>query len=231
VHINRKRQSDHPTALDAQTSAQEAAPARQREGRYSLQRVALAGFGVLGTAGLLLLAGCPANLEQPERFDMASTGGGSGPTGGGTGMGGALPTVDTTCLTKVFTDVCVTCHVPGGALSAGLDLQSAGVAARLVNVAAMHQMGTPGPCPPVKLVDTTAPASSWLLAKINGTQMMCGGVMPLAGAALTADQKACITTFVMAEAAAVGGAAAPAGGAGAAAGGAAAGTTAGTGGM
>jgi hypothetical protein len=231
VHINRKRQSDHPTALDAQTSAQEAAPGRQREGRYGLQRVALACFGVLGTAGLLLLAGCPANLEQPERFDIASTGGGSGPTGGGTGMGGALPMVDTTCLTKVFTDVCTACHVPGGALSAGLDLQTAGVAARLVNVRAMHQMGDPGPCPTVNLVDTTAPANSWLLTKINGMQGPCGGAMPLAGAALTAEQKACVNTFVMAEAAAVGGAAAPASGAGAAAGGAAAATTAGTGGM
>ncbi|HEY5373644.1 MAG TPA: hypothetical protein VIK01_08145, partial [Polyangiaceae bacterium] len=94
MHINRKRQSDSQPALDAQSSAREAQPTRRPFGAFSLQRVALACFGVLGTGSLLALAGCPANLEDPQRFDQAggASAGGASP-GGGSSMGGATVVV------------------------------------------------------------------------------------------------------------------------------------------
>ncbi|HEY1536656.1 MAG TPA: hypothetical protein VGF76_21695, partial [Polyangiaceae bacterium] len=88
MHINRKRQFDSKSALDAQSSAQEAKPTRRALGKFSLQRCALACLAVLGTGGLLTLAGCPANLEDPERFNLAGPGGGTA-TGGGSSTGGA----------------------------------------------------------------------------------------------------------------------------------------------
>ena len=239
MHINRKRQSDSQPALDAQSSAQEAKPKRRA---FGLQRIALACVGVLGTASLLALAGCPANLEDPQRFDVAATNGGAGPTGGGSSMGGAVTVVPApACVTTIFTASCsVTCHFAGGPLSAGLDLTGMDVANRLVNVTAMHAMASPNTsCTAgVKFIDTANPSASWLLAKVNGTQGMCGLQMPFGMTALPADQIACITAFVMSEAS---GSATTTGGAGAAAGGAAAGgaaatatggaSTAGSGGM
>jgi len=245
--MNRKRQSDSQSALDAQPVAQEATPTRRAFGGHSLQRWALACFGVLGTGGLLILAGCPANLEDPGRFNVPGLslgggspgGGGSSPTGGGTSMGGATTVVPAPgCATDAFKASCVMCHAKTlGPLSAGLDLESDNVAQRLVNVAAMHQQAEPTMCSPAKLIDPVVPANSWLLAKVNGTQGGCGSPMPLTGTALTADQKNCISMFVMSEAssgathtdaagAAAGGAAATGSG-----GAPAAGTTAGSGGM
>jgi hypothetical protein len=227
VHINRKRQFDSQSALDAQSSAQAAEPTRPAERRFSLQRWALACLAVLGTGSLLTLAGCPANLEQPERFDVMVTAGGSTSGGGASTIVPAPP-----CVTAVFAASCVNaCHQPGGGLEEGLDLQSPNVAARLVNVAATHPLSDATMCSPAKLIDPAMPAASWLLAKINGTQGGCGMPMPFGLPAIADDQKACITAWVMSEGS---GTAAPAGGAGAAAttaGGAAATVTAGSGGM
>jgi hypothetical protein len=244
VHINRKRQSDSQPALDAQSSAQEAKPARRAFQAYSVQRIALSCLGVLGTGGLLLLAGCPANLEDPQRFDIMGTNGGAGPGGGagpsGAGSAGAPATIvpAPSCATDIFKASCTpSCHFPGGgALMAGLDLTGADVANRLVNVTATHSTAAPNTsCAPAKFIDPANPSASWLLAKVNGTQGMCGLQMPFGMTPLGTDQLACITAFVMSEGS---GGPAPAGAAGAAAtgtGGAAAGgaaaTGAGSGGM
>jgi hypothetical protein len=215
VHINRKRQSDSQTALDAQSSAQEARPTRRAFNTYSLQRIALTCLGVLGTGGLLVLAGCPANLENPERFDVPGLDSGTPGAGGGSAGGASTIVPAPACATDVFKASCIMCHVPGNALEAGLDLTGADVANRLVNVNAGHALATAAMCSPSKLIDPVTPANSWLLAKINGTQGMCGAQMPFALPPLAADKIACLTAFAMSEAS--GGAAPPTGGAGAAA--------------
>jgi hypothetical protein len=232
VHINRKRQSDSQSALDAQSGTQEAKPTRRAFHRYSLQRWALACFGVLGTGALLTLAACPANLEDPQRFDVpgALSSGGAAPSGGAAGAG-MMPTgVDLTCVTPLFLNTCATsvaCHVAGSIT--GLDLVTAPIEKSLVNVPAKHMLVTVTDCPAVKLVDTTTPMKSWLLSKITaGAFGDCGAQMPLGATAaapliMPADV-ACITKFVNDEAAAANGGTPPAaGGAPAAAGGAAAG--------
>jgi hypothetical protein len=233
VHINRKRQFDSQSALDAQSSAQQAKPTRRAEGTFSLQRWALACFGVLGTASLLAIAGCPANLEDPARFNVVGLGGaaagGAAPAGGAAG-GGTKPTgVDFTAASKVFTTSCATsaiCHTAGS--TTGLDLVSPGVEQRLVNVNAMHMLSGATDCPMVKLIDTATPMKSWLLSKVTpGAFGDCGALMPFAAATpLSAADLATITKLVNDEAAAASGAPPPPAGTGGAAA-----TTAGSGGM
>lgn len=194
--IHRKRQSDpeSPFTHPAQASAQEA---RSNPGsvRYSLQRIGLACFGALATISLLALAGCPANLENPDQVIMAPAMAGSPGTGGGAA-------VDLSCVTPLFKTSCGTtgCH---GATSptASLDLVSPGFPARLVDVNAPHELAN-GACTPAKLIDTANPAMSWLLIKVLGTQGTCGLLMPFGGTKLPDADIACITKFVNDEAAA-----------------------------
>jgi hypothetical protein len=222
VHINRKRQFDSKSGLDAQSSAQEANPTRHAEGRFSLQRCALACFGILGMGSLLAIAGCPANLEDPERFNVAGTTGGAS-AGGSAAAAGAGTGVNLTNVTALFSSTCATsvaCHVAGANVT-GLDLMSPNLEQRLVNVPAMHQLAGVTDCPMVKLVDTTNPMKSWILSKVTpGAFGDCGALMPFGGAQLSAMDLGTITTFVQEEAAAANGGTVPSGAAGAAAGGA-----------
>ncbi len=139
---------------------------------------------------LSILAGCPGNLDNPERFDTA--GGSSDPT--------AVPA----CMTTLFNGTSGKCsgnlcHTAGPSPGGDLDLSSAGVGKRLIDVPATHagidMDGGNVNCPSAKLVDTSNPAASWLLIKINGTQGTCGSSMPQVGT-LTTAEKACITTWV-----------------------------------
>ncbi len=232
MHINSQQQQSGSAAAEAQVSVYRLPSAgRAIHKRSFLQSALLTCGSALCTLGLLTLTGCPADLENPERFDQAtSTGTGGSPVG----AGGGAAVVDTACLTKIFTDQCTVCHFSGSTIGAGLDLKTADFASRLVNVPSMHMSVDPtATCPKGdKLVDTANPTASWLLVKINGGQGNCGSIMPLGGS-LTADQKACVTTFVNAEAAAVGAQGSSAGGGGGppASGSAGAGaSTAGTGG-
>jgi hypothetical protein len=205
---------------------------------FSTQRIALACLGVLGTGGLLVLAGCPANLENPERFDMPNTNAGASATGGGAPGGGAGSMVDLSKVTPLFAMSCATsvaCHA--GAAVSGLDLTPP-FEARLVNAPATHLNSGVTDCPAAKLIDTATPAKSWLLLKVTpGAFGDCGALMPFAAPMpLGAADMATITKFVNDEAAAATGMApAAAGGAATGTGGAAAGTggaaTAGSGGM
>ena len=229
MHINRKRQFDSKSALDAQPSAQEAKPTRRAFHKYSLQRWALACFGVLGTGGLLTLAGCPANLEDPERFNLPGAGGAS--AGAAAAAGGAaggikmLPTgVDLTCITPLFATSCATstiCHTAGS--GTGLDLVSSGFEARLVNIPAKHLQSGVTDCPMVNLIDTAMPMKSWLLAKITpGAFGDCGALMPLAATATPVRLRRGMpsTKFVNDEATAANGGTPPAAGGAPATGGA-----------
>lgn len=192
MEINQKRQPDTQPARDALSSAPEARHRRPSglDRQLTLQRWALGGIGAVGLGALLTLAGCPANLEDPQRF----ADGGAITTGPG-----AIPT----CLQTLFsgTGKCSgnVCHSAGAMPAGGLDLTSPNVAARLINVPATHGDidfdGGGVTCPMAKLIDTSNPSASWLLIKINGTQGTCGSAMPQVGT-LTSAEKTCIQNYV-----------------------------------
>jgi hypothetical protein len=191
VEINQKRQPDSQPARDALSSAP-VAPRTPRGGsdRQTVQRWLLGGLGVLGFGGLLLLAGCPGNLENPQRFEAASD----------TGPG--VPS----CLTAVFSAHCGTsvCHSPGSMPGGDLDLLSPGVASRLINVTADHadvDMDGGTTCVPDKYVDTQNPAASWLLLKLNGGEGTCGLAMPETGNALSTTELKCVSDWIASVAA------------------------------
>ncbi len=210
------------------------APAERRALRRVRVRRVQGLTAAVGASLLTLFAlGCPepADLQDPGFFPQptpAATAGATS-TGGMSGTAGASgASCEVACVNDVFQmqlTLCKLCHTaPPGLKSSMLDLASPGYTARLKDIPAVHgdlAMGmTAADCPKGdKLIDTAAPANSWLLKKIHGEQGNCGTPMPSTGM-LTAAQKTCIETYVMC----VAGGAAPAGTAGAPAGTAGAGT-------
>ena len=205
------RQADPESSRNAEPAAQEGrGRAPRKSGWDRAQRALLAGFGVLGTVGLLGLAGCPASLEDPSRFDVGVTAGnGAGGGSAGGGMTDPALAVDTACLYAVFSKSCATvgCHkaiTPQG----GLDLESPGANARLINIAATHKDATmPEACATGdKLVDPAMSAKSWLLLKVtkSADDTNCGYTMPIGTPLVQADVD-CIKRYVADVAAASGG--------------------------
>ena len=201
-----------PFESDTLTPAERQA-LKQVRGRRLRALLCCFGAGAL----TLFAAGCPepADLQDPGSFPAPPKAGASSSNAGtGTGGSSAPASCEVACINKLFqTDQqpCLFCHTTAAPLG-GLDLQSLGYTDRLKNQPAKHT-GFTGPttdCPTGdKLIDTTTPANSWLLKKIHNEQKTCGAAMPQAGT-LTADQKACIETYV----ACVAGGSAPAGTAG-----------------
>jgi hypothetical protein len=190
--MNQKRQSDSQPARDALPPATQARRKRPRR-EHDLQRWALSGVGALGFGALFVLAGCPANLENPQRFEQndAST--------------STDPNVLPSCVTGLFNStngVCSgsVCHTGGPNAGGGLDLTSPGVVQRLLNQPATHEgvdldAGTVM-CPTVKLIDSSSPANSWLLTKVQSYTGNCGDSMPLAGAVLSSADQKCLADWV-----------------------------------
>jgi hypothetical protein len=141
---------------------------------------------------LVVTAGCPGTLEDPERFIEAG-GGVVTPQGTGdaaaSGEGGQ--TLDAaTCPdipTAVFQAKCTSsgCHNSQDK-SQGLDLQSSGVSMRLVGVAATEGPGL--------LVDPGTPSHSVLYTKLT-TMPPFGARMPL-GSSLDEATIACVLSWV-----------------------------------
>ncbi|HEY4105656.1 MAG TPA: hypothetical protein VGM44_17275 [Polyangiaceae bacterium] len=134
----------------------------------------------------LALPACPANLQDPERFDDAGT---------------PDPNAAPACLTAAFNKTCASqvCHSPGST-SNTLDLISPGVASRIVNVPAEYaglDPATMAMCPPTKLnyIDTATPANSWILLKLSNMQNGCGLQMPETGT-WTNDDKTCLANWM-----------------------------------
>jgi len=127
--------------------------------------------GVVGSAGTSGAAGA-----------IGQAGSGAPGMGGasGTGTGGGGGSVPTSCsnATNVLLTNCFQCHSnPPQIIYANLDLQSSGVAARLVGVKAYT--GASGECVGLgNLLDRgTLPATGILIDKINFMQT-CGAGMP-----------------------------------------------------
>jgi hypothetical protein len=160
-------------------------------------------LGWLAAALGLLLAGCPepGDLEQVGSYckpGEAMVGANnqvvcsqSSGTGGGSGAG-----CESSCLTTLLTNSCISCHQPPAA-QGNLDLKTAGLDARLKDQPAQHAgLATPQGCPSGdKLVDSANQDASWLLKKIKSQQNGCGTPMPPA-LSLTADEITCVTTYV-----------------------------------
>jgi hypothetical protein len=177
-------------------------------------------LAILGASFLLTLSGCPggAELEHPEAYGLTGGSSTSGTGGSGTGGGGAMLTVDcgNTTYDAVLNGSCVSlgCHKADVTLNApaasGLDLTpDSGLVGRIKDVKAQHGDIT---CPDLTtcvpatcdtnalLVNSSAAANSWILAKINGNSNGCGSPMPV-GSALSADRLTCLENFVNAVAA------------------------------
>lgn len=127
--------------------------------------------------GLLLLAGCPGQIDDPALFGAPGTGGGAG--------GGS-------CSLDVHADILVpSCGADGchgaGSSQLDLDLASEGFEARLVDAPAQG-------CDGRRLVVPGDPDTSYLIEKIEGTPE-CGDRMPIIGE-LTQEELTCIRLWV-----------------------------------
>jgi hypothetical protein len=72
------------------------------------------------------------------------------------------------------------------------------VPAKHTDIVFMGAIGSMVPGCPVgdKLVDTQAPANSWLLKKVNNQQGTCGTQMPQPPTTLRPDELACVAQYV-----------------------------------
>ena len=136
--------------------------------------------------------------------------GGSGGTGGiVSGAGGDGPTCD---VEEVLRTSCgrVGCH-DATWMTAGLDLATPGVQARLIDVPATHAditcdnpdggalpvLCVPAGCVPgQKLIDLANPEQSKLLQKLAGTQGDCGQQMPMAPGMLSEEDRTCLEEWL-----------------------------------
>ncbi len=137
---------------------------------------------------LPLVIGCTVNTYDPTPGGSGGGGGASGgdDTGGGSGTGTAACSA-TDAPTTVLAARCTNtaCH-DADAPAAGLDLQSAGVAQRL--------MGVTSSCANHVLVVAGDPASSYLMDKIGGAPA-CGGLMPPTGT-LDTEEVGCVQGWI-----------------------------------
>jgi hypothetical protein len=171
-------------------------PAARESARPRGAGVHLSFVGACAALLSFFAVGCPqpGDLENAEAYPADPSVPKAGSNGGGSGgMSGGTACEDTACVKEVLT-TCNGCH--GAAKLGKLDLQSAGVASRLKDVASAHDSPGPGAqCPTGdKLVDSANVAESWLLKKITGQQGTCGTKMPAEG--LEGAQLQCMKDFV-----------------------------------
>lgn len=153
----------------------------------------------------LLVSGCPepGDLEHVDSYckpGQSMVGANNQVTGctdspsGGSGGSGAM-SCETSCMTALIAGTCLTCHSKG-APQGQLDLESAGLSARLKDQLAKHAtVDNPQACPSGdKLIDSATPSASWLLKKVSKQQGGCGMMMPPQGAS-EADI-ACVSAYV-----------------------------------
>ncbi len=121
------------------------------------------------------LVGCPGHLENPEDFV------GSSPDGAV-----ATCTIGVSAVeAQLIRPRCATanCHDRAGH-AGGLDLETPGLAGRLLNVRSTMCSGR-------VLVDPTSPAAGYFVEKLSASPR-CGGRMPLGAPALSAGELTCV---------------------------------------
>jgi hypothetical protein len=141
-----------------------------------------------GAAALSLLActACPGSLEDPSRFFADAADQGGGEAGGTINEAGACPDIPT----QVFVPTCTAmgCHSTADKIQ-GLDLQSSGVASRLVGMCASGGG---------YLVDPTNAAQSVVYTKLSFTPPY-GVRMPLGRKPLDTATMACVLAWISAQ--------------------------------
>ena len=136
----------------------------------ALSRLVLLPGALLAT---LVLGACPGELQDPERF---------------VGGGGACDDLEVEATLLPASCGGGACHGSGDSPADGLDLESAGLAGRLVGVASR--------CEDRILVDPGNPEASYFLEKLKPAPS-CGAQMPLARVPLTDRELDCLTDWVV----------------------------------
>jgi hypothetical protein len=165
--------------------------------------VACGGVSVLGSGP----GGASSGGAGSGEVNNAGTGGSASSGGSATivasaGSGNGNQVVAPDCVVAFFGLKCSgqVCHTPGGSSFMSPDLTSPNVAARLVDVPAVHPGIPPGAVCPTgdKLIDTTNRSESWLSKKVLGPVGAigeCGTAMPQVGTA-TADELSCLQNWI-----------------------------------
>src|ERR1700690_4419507 len=162
------------------------------------------GFGVCGALLLLAFWGCAGDLN-PALFPGGGAGlGGSTGTGGATGGGGSSQQV-CDAPTAVFAGTCAFsgCHDASGS-GAGLNLTSAGIVGRLLNVMPNAALSPScGNATEPYLKSGSNPATGLLLDKLvpldANLDVTCGALMPQGSPAMIAQLSfSCITAWATA---------------------------------
>lgn len=124
-------------------------------------------------AALSILSGCAGSLEDPQRFDA------------GTPNGFVCASLNVPVKAQLLAQKCTAgCHSAAAQMS-GLDLESPGVASRLVEISTVD-------CPPRKRVATADGGT--LEEMISETVPTCGTTMP-PGSRLTTAEVACVVEW------------------------------------
>jgi hypothetical protein len=162
-----------------------------------------------GTGGTAGSAGASAGTAGASAGAAGATGGAAGTAGAGGGGAGTPPACD---FAGIIQNSCAktACH-DTMYNQAGIDFRTPGYEQRLVNMPATFTDITcpdpaggllPVPCVPPScpqgalLINTTAPAESWMLKKLLGTHADCGDAMPLPPGMATPDEKACLESWI-----------------------------------
>jgi hypothetical protein len=133
----------------------------------------------LVTLFAVALSGCPGRLENPEDF-VGATSDGAAPT----------CTLGVSAVeAQLIRPRCATanCHDRAGR-AGGLDLETPGLAARLVNARSAMCSGR-------VLVDPASPTTGYFIEKLSPSPR-CGGRMPLGAPALTSGELTCVRAWV-----------------------------------
>jgi hypothetical protein len=154
----------------------------------------------LGSLLCQAVIACAGELDgNPDDYIVEPQGGGgaSGSTGsGGKGGGGASASGGASAgpcdAIPIFNKSCAVsfCH-SNDDKAGGLDLASADVGSRLIDVAPNNADCTDG-----KLIDSSSYKDSFLLDKLENTKPACGDRMPYGGEPLSSTDLACVESWV-----------------------------------
>lgn len=162
-------------------------------------RARIAGLSIVAT--LVTAGGCAGTLDDPARFldddagtagsaDNAGDAGDEGPAETTDAGATSTPGTDASCpnIPQLFAATCTasSCHSSSNKAQ-GLDLQSPGLAARLVGVPATEGPGA--------LINPSAPSQSIIYVKLQPNPAF-GARMPLGAAPLDSATIACVLAWI-----------------------------------